>query len=168
MHLTNDDVREILRLLDESPYDELKLQTDNFSLTLKRTTGKNRRPQTASRKRRKKIQTAETPKPVDVEPPKKKKAPKSRPVRQAAASGEVFDVYPPLPGIFYRAPQPGAEPFVDIGSAVEEHTVVGLIETMKLMNSVMAGCAGEVMEFCTDNGVMVEAGDVLLRIRTSK
>ncbi len=87
------------------------------------------------------------------------------PAGQSAASGEVRDIYPPLPGTFYRAPSPGAEPFVDVGSAVKEDTVVALVETMKLMNSVMAGCHGEVVEICKENGALIEAGDVLLRIR---
>jgi hypothetical protein len=50
VHLSNEDVREILRLLDASPYDELKIETEGFSLTLKRSSG---RPQRLSRPRRK-------------------------------------------------------------------------------------------------------------------
>jgi hypothetical protein len=49
VHLSNDDVREILRLLDESPYDELKIETEGFSLTLKRSRS---RPRPLSRTRR--------------------------------------------------------------------------------------------------------------------
>jgi len=52
MHLSNDDVREILRLLDESPYDELKIETEGFSLTLKRSSTRSRSRQN-SRTRRK-------------------------------------------------------------------------------------------------------------------
>lgn len=162
MRLSHEDVREILRLLDESPYEELKLETDDFSLTLKRSAS-GRTPRKLEKPKRRKAPrsahiagTGQTKQPV-----------KAAPMRPPPRSSErdIIDVYPPLPGTFYRAPQPGAEPFVDVGSKVEEDTVVGLIETMKLMNSVMAGCNGEVLEFCTDNGVMVEAGDVLLRIR---
>jgi hypothetical protein len=55
VHLTNDDVREILRLLDESPYDELKIETEGFSLTLKRTSKKSRSRQTGRTQRRNKM-----------------------------------------------------------------------------------------------------------------
>ena len=54
----------------------------------------------------------------------------------------------PLPGTFYRAPRPGAAPFVEVGSRVSADTVVGIVETMKLMNSVHAGVAGTVAEIC--------------------
>jgi acetyl-CoA carboxylase biotin carboxyl carrier protein len=58
----------------------------------------------------------------------------------------LHEVRAPLVGTFYRAPQPGAEPFVQVGSRVEETTVVGIVETMKLMNPVLAGVAGTVVE----------------------
>jgi acetyl-CoA carboxylase biotin carboxyl carrier protein len=69
-----------------------------------------------------------------------------------------------LPGTFYRAPRPGAAPFVEAGSRVEADSVVGIVETMKLMNSVHAGVAGTVTEICLGNGEPVEHGDTLMRI----
>lgn len=70
-----------------------------------------------------------------------------------------------LPGTFYRAPQPGAPPFVDIGAVVEADTVVGIIETMKLMTPVHAGAAGVVEAILIDNATMVESGVVLIQLR---
>ena len=63
--------------------------------------------------------------------------------------------------------RPGADPFTEIGEMVTPDTIVGLVETMKLMNSVMAGCQGEVIEICAGNAALVEAGDVIMRIRVS-
>lgn len=157
MHLTHEDVRQILRLLDESPYEELILQTDDFSLTLKGSSAKNRRPPAPRTRRSKTSGRAEH---STIRAMKRTRETKTKP----SAAGKIVEVHPPLPGTFYRAPQPGAGPFVDVGSAVEEHTVVGLIETMKLMNSVLAGCSGHILEFCTDNGAMVDVGDVLMRV----
>ena len=71
----------------------------------------------------------------------------------------------PLPGTFYRAPRPGAEPFVEVGSRVSADTVIGIVETMKLMNSVHAGVAGTVAEFCVQNAEFAAHGTTLLRIR---
>jgi acetyl-CoA carboxylase biotin carboxyl carrier protein len=71
----------------------------------------------------------------------------------------------PLPGTFYRAPRPGAEPFVEVGSRVDSDTVVGIVETMKLMNSVTAGVAGAVAEICLGNAEFAAHGATLLRIR---
>ena len=74
----------------------------------------------------------------------------------------------PLLGTFYRAPRPGAPPFVDVGSMVEEDTVVGIIETMKLMNSVAAGASGTVTEILLANAEFAEQGTVLMRIRENR
>ena len=71
----------------------------------------------------------------------------------------------PLPGTFYRAPRPGAAPFVEVGSRVGADTVVGIVETMKLFNSVTAGAAGTVAEICLDNAGFADRGATLLRIR---
>jgi acetyl-CoA carboxylase biotin carboxyl carrier protein len=81
------------------------------------------------------------------------------------ADGELVAVRAPLPGTFYRAPRPGAAPFVEVGSRVGADTVVGIIETMKLMNSVTAGAAGTVAEICLGNAEFAAHGSALLRIR---
>jgi acetyl-CoA carboxylase biotin carboxyl carrier protein len=70
----------------------------------------------------------------------------------------------PLPGTFYRAPQPGAAPFVEVGDAVGADTVVAIVETMKLMNSVHAGTAGRVARICAENGEFAPLGTTLLLI----
>jgi acetyl-CoA carboxylase biotin carboxyl carrier protein len=81
---------------------------------------------------------------------------------------ELVGVRAPLPGTFYRAPRPGAAPFVEVGSRVDADTVIGIVETMKLMNSVHAGVAGEVAEFCVANAEFTERGATLLRIRADR
>ena len=83
----------------------------------------------------------------------------------ADADGELVAVRAPLPGTFYRAPRPGAAPFVEVGSRVSADTVIGIVETMKLMNSVHAGVAGTVAEFCVQNAEFAAHGATLLRIR---
>ena len=74
----------------------------------------------------------------------------------------------PLPGTFYRAPRPGAAPFVEVGSQVDADTVIGIVETMKLMNSVHAGVAGVVAGFCVANAEFATQGAELLRIRADQ
>jgi acetyl-CoA carboxylase biotin carboxyl carrier protein len=77
---------------------------------------------------------------------------------------ELVDVLAPLPGTFYRAPRPGAAPFVEVGSRVSEDTVVGIVETMKLMNSVHAGVRGRVAEICLANAGFAAHGATLMRV----
>ncbi|HEX5128260.1 MAG TPA: acetyl-CoA carboxylase biotin carboxyl carrier protein [Usitatibacter sp.] len=71
----------------------------------------------------------------------------------------------PMVGTFYRAPEPGAKPFVEPGTKVEPDTIVCIIEVMKLMNSVEAGVSGTVTHVFADNAAMVEAGQPLIAIR---
>ena len=157
MNLTDEDVREILKLLDESPYDELKLETDRFKLTLKKNSGQ------TSWMRKSRPARAFVP-----QTPEPQSAPPAEPaVTAAAANGDIREIRPPMPGTFYRAPSPGAEPYTEVGRTVTENTILGLVETMKLMNSVMAGCRGEVVEICAGNGAAVEVEDTLMRIRVA-
>ena len=68
-------------------------------------------------------------------------------------------------GIFYRAPEPGAPPFVEAGSRVEEGATIGLVEVMKMFNSVTAPADGEVVEVLVGNNEFVEFGQPLFRLR---
>jgi acetyl-CoA carboxylase biotin carboxyl carrier protein len=87
----------------------------------------------------------------------------------ASGSGkDLVAVRAPLPGTFYRAPRPGAEPFVEVGSRVTEDTVVGIVETMKLMNSVHAAVAGTVAEICLANAEFAANGATLMRIEADR
>jgi biotin carboxyl carrier protein len=73
----------------------------------------------------------------------------------------------PMVGSFYRAPEPGARPFVEVGQQVETNTVVCIIEVMKLMNSIPAGAAGVVTHILVEDGGPVEFGQVLMVIEPS-
>jgi acetyl-CoA carboxylase biotin carboxyl carrier protein len=70
----------------------------------------------------------------------------------------------PMVGTFYRAPAPGAEPFIEVGRHVEPDTTVCIIEVMKLMNSIAAQARGVIAEILVENGARVEHGDVLMVI----
>jgi acetyl-CoA carboxylase biotin carboxyl carrier protein len=81
---------------------------------------------------------------------------------ETAARGEP--VRAPITGIFYRAPSPGAAPFVEVGQRVTGDDTIGIIEVMKLMNNVPAGITGTVVEVCVENEQLVEFEQVLVRI----
>jgi biotin carboxyl carrier protein len=68
-------------------------------------------------------------------------------------------------GVFYRAPQPGAPAFVEVGARVDEGATLGLVEVMKMFNSVNAPSAGEVVEVLAANDEFVEFGQPLFRLR---
>ena len=70
----------------------------------------------------------------------------------------------PVVGTFYRAPSPGADPFVKVGDTVKKGQVVCIIEAMKLLNEVEADMDGTVKEVCVENGQPVEFGQSLFII----
>ncbi len=82
----------------------------------------------------------------------------------AADADGLVAVVAPLPGTFYRAPRPGAPPFVEVGDAVGADTVVAIIETMKLMNSVPAGTPAGWRGSWLENGEFAPLGATLLLI----
>ena len=82
----------------------------------------------------------------------------------APGSDGAVTIDAPMLGTFYRAREPGAEPFVDVGARVEPGTVVCLIEVMKMMNSIQAGVSGTVVEVCAENAKHVEFGAPLFRV----
>jgi acetyl-CoA carboxylase biotin carboxyl carrier protein len=173
MDLTNEDVADVLALLDSLPYDELDLQTSRFRLILRRTPdGWTQSVQTRSVPEVHEAAAAAAPLGSNPGGADKAEVTAEVPLGEAEADhggpdagGELVAVRAPLPGTFYRAPRPGAAPFVEVGSQVGPDTVVGIVETMKLMNSVTAGVAGTVAEICLGNAEFAVHGATLLRIR---
>jgi acetyl-CoA carboxylase biotin carboxyl carrier protein len=91
----------------------------------------------------------------------------AHPATQAAADPDVQYLPAPLLGTFYRAPKPGAASFVEVGAQVSDDTIIGIIEVMKLMNTVRAGVRGTVTEIIAADGALVEFGETLMRVRKS-
>jgi acetyl-CoA carboxylase biotin carboxyl carrier protein len=71
----------------------------------------------------------------------------------------------PMVGTFYRAAAPGAPPFVEVGQTVKPDDIVGIIEVMKLMNSITADVHGNVAQILVGNAAQVEAGQPLIVIQ---
>jgi acetyl-CoA carboxylase biotin carboxyl carrier protein len=135
MPLNEDDVREILRLIDESDVAELRIETEELTLHVVRDDAPS----------------------ADAEP-------LAAPSVEAASDG-ALTIAAPMLGTFYRAPAPGAPPFVDVGTRVEPDTVVCLIEVMKMMNPVHAGVAGTIVEVCAENAELVEYEAALFQVQ---
>jgi acetyl-CoA carboxylase biotin carboxyl carrier protein len=149
LSLTSKDVAEILKALEGSSFDTLDLEMNGVKLQLRRggaaaTSASRATPETR------------------VVAPLASEAPPA--ARMEAPSGATA-VSAPLLGIFYRAPKPGEAAFVEVGVRVEPETIIGIIEVMKLMNSVRAGVRGEVVAIPARNGELVEFGEALLFVR---
>jgi acetyl-CoA carboxylase biotin carboxyl carrier protein len=156
MTLTAKDVAEIMRLLESSSFDSLSLEMNGVKVNLQRGS--------AAAATQPAVHAPAPQPPVESQPQQVQAAPQKRAPKLPSQPG-LAEVASPLLGIFYRAPKPGEPPFVQIGSKVEEDTVIGIIEVMKLMNSVRAGVRGEVAEILAENGALVEYGEILMRVR---
>ena len=148
MTLTAADVAQIMRLVEQSGFDELNLEIDGTKISLRRGTPVGTPMPT----------TAATAAPAPAPAP-------ASPAALTRADPDVQDLPSPLLGTFYRAPKPGAPPFVEVGARVEVDTIIGIIEVMKLMNTVRAGVRGTVVEILPADGALVEYGEPLLRVR---
>jgi len=145
LNFTHEDVTEIVTILDKTPYDRLDIRTGRFTLRVIR----------AGEGWTQELEFSDDAAPAVI----------SAPEAVAAEAEGIFAIRSPLPGTFYRAPQPGAAPFVEVGDRVTPDTVIAIIETMKLMTSVPAGCAGVVDEIVAGNASLVEADAVLMRVK---
>jgi acetyl-CoA carboxylase biotin carboxyl carrier protein len=155
MNLLPEDVGDILSLLDTLPFDEVDLETADLRVAFRRVDGSGWTQESQILREPNVIQ-AQSAEAAGTATP--------------AAAGEgdsrdgLLEVRAPLPGTFYRAPKPGAPPYVDVGSRVKEDTVVGLIETMKLFNAIHANVRGTVVEFLVNDAEPAQRNGPLLLI----
>ena len=154
------EIMTILDLLNESDFDELRLEMPGLKLVFSknaidspdRTTENSQSPR---------LPEPVTPIESMIEPVKDFDG------SQGPGRHEEEGLVPikaPLLGIFYRAPKPGAPPFVEVGDRVTEEDTVCLIEVMKLFNTIKAGVNGHIAKICTENGQMVEYNQILFLI----
>ena len=88
-------------------------------------------------------------------------------LKGADEDGGLVVVKSPIVGTFYRAPDPDADPFVEVGVSIKKGQVLCIIEAMKLMNEIDAEEAGEVVSIFVENGQAVQYGDKLFAIKPS-
>jgi acetyl-CoA carboxylase biotin carboxyl carrier protein len=164
---TYEDVARIVELIrSASHFSEFRLRSGDIEVEVRRTNGAAPAPPGAS---------VPAPSPaahpgepvggeVTLEPERAAlRVPHSHADPAGLPAGLVL-VRAPMVGTFYRAPEPGAPPFVEPGRRVAADTTVCIIEVMKLMNSIPAGCAGVVTHILANDADPVEAGQPLIAI----
>jgi acetyl-CoA carboxylase biotin carboxyl carrier protein len=143
--LSPQDAAELISLLDQLPVDELELETERFTLSLRRTgAGWVTRTMVGS-------STQDHTAPVAI--------------GAVEFPAGLVGVRSPLAGTFYRSPRPGTPPFVGDGDSVESDTVIGLVETMKLFTSIPAGAGGTLVEFCVPDATSVGKDAVVALVK---
>jgi acetyl-CoA carboxylase biotin carboxyl carrier protein len=157
--IQQEDVLLILKLLDESTFDELHLEIGDLKLHVQKHAGG------------KVAHSAVSPLPAEGGPPPERKKQPSQPgnpVLPAAMPQEpppgFLAVRAPMLGTFYRTPKPGAPPFAEVGSFVKADDPVCIIEVMKLFNTVRAGVQGRIARICAEQGQLVEYQQTLFLV----
>lgn len=170
--INKDEVFQILKILAESTLDEVHLETDELKLIAKKSAAHGA------------IQTLGVHSQEPIEAPVPQQSPEISPVQEPGTSAEIplegpaqreepslhleeegfTPIKSPMLGTFYRAPKPGAPPFVQVGQEVSEDDTVCIIEVMKLFNTIKAGVRGRIAKVCVENAQMVEFQQTLFLV----
>jgi acetyl-CoA carboxylase biotin carboxyl carrier protein len=163
MELSDDDVLHILKLIDESKFDYFQLEVGELKITV----SKGEPIPIAGVTQPAAVIPAPSARPAPAAAPTAASATAaaSPPAKPAAIPEGMTAITAPLLGTFYVAPEPGAPPFVKVGQQVTEDTTCGLIEVMKVFNSVRAGVKGTIVEVVAQNGQFVEFGQTLFIVK---
>jgi acetyl-CoA carboxylase biotin carboxyl carrier protein len=141
-------VKELLSLLDNSSATTIEIRRGFTTYRVSREASYPAAPASAA------------PRPVAAGP-----AAASAPAAAAeTAPTRLIEVKSPMVGTFYRAPEPGAEPYVKVGSRIGNGQTLCIIEAMKIMNELEAEVAGTIREVLVEDAQPVEFGQVLFRV----
>ena len=138
------DIKAIIDLMKKNDLSVFEIEKDGFRLKLQKGVG-------------------DQPTMTSTATPAVANGPRAAPT--SAESASLTDIVSPMVGTFFRAASPDASPFVDVGTKVNEDTVVCIIEAMKVMNEIKAETTGVIAEVVADNSKPVQFGQVLFRVR---
>jgi acetyl-CoA carboxylase biotin carboxyl carrier protein len=156
-------IKQIIELMKRSELTEFAVEEEGFKLKIRR--GANGLPIVSSGRSSNPPFLASDPNstpPMPV-PAALQSNPSGAPV--AAEDPDIVYVKSPMVGTFYRSPSPESKPFVDIGSKIEDNSLVCIIEAMKIMNEIQAEIKGIVVEILAENGQPVEYGQRLFKLK---
>ena len=167
--LSDEEVRQISLLvetLEHSTFDFLQLELGDLKVTI----GKGSAPPDRDSLAHSPQANVAPAKPAVQVPPPAPAAPAPAAAPTSAQKASPRDdgtvaVVAPMIGRFYAKPEPGAAPFVSVGTEVTADSTVALVEVVKVFTAVRAGVQGVVTEICVQDEQLVEYGQVLFRIR---
>lgn len=149
-------IKELMEAMKKTGINRLTLKNESFELSLEKENGRyldNLEESILSERSLKNSISSIPPPPAPLG---------ATPKQEEQIQGSF--ITSPMVGTFYNASSPTAPAFVKVGDVVEKHTIVGIIEAMKVMNEIKAGIAGTVVEILVNPGDPVEFGTKLFRI----
>ncbi|MCA0446239.1 MAG: acetyl-CoA carboxylase biotin carboxyl carrier protein [Bacteroidetes bacterium] len=157
------DIRLLIKMVDDSNVDEVRIERDDFKISVKKNRGalvnpSQYYPAPAY------FPPANNPAPAQAAP-----APASVSAPAApAASSSLHEIKSPIVGTYYKSPAPDAEEYVKVGDMIKAGDVLCIIEAMKLMNEIESDVSGKLVKIVVENGQPVEYGQVMFLIEPSK
>ncbi|HVW09273.1 MAG TPA: acetyl-CoA carboxylase biotin carboxyl carrier protein [Bryobacteraceae bacterium] len=151
--MTNDEIRELIRLAEETGIAELEVQRGENRVRIRKSLGAEGNIVLAA------PQALAPAAPAPASPAPKAETP------AAKQPDSLVYVKSPIVGTYYESSSPGSPPFVSIGEKVAPGKVLCIIESMKLMNEIEADAAGVIETKLVQNGQPVEYGEALFGIR---
>ena len=155
-----DEIRKILELMREHELAEFELEGDGTKLRLRKHSAPTWSAGPAMPQMAYSTPPA-TAAPVAAAPPA------TQVLTPESEDVDLAIVKSPIVGTFFRASEPGAKPFAELGQAVHKGQVLCIIEAMKLMNEINAECDGEVVKVYVENGQAVQYGERLFAVKPS-
>lgn len=139
---TMDKIKELISLMNANDLAEIEIQEDALRIKVRKTDG-GYQPMV--------LPSGSLPAPAEL-------------VGPPAAKDNLAEITSPMVGTFYRAATPGAEPYVEVGDALDPETSVCVIEAMKIINEIKAEVSGKVAEILVEDGQPVEFGQPLFKL----
>jgi len=162
------EIREIIKLIDQSSINEFELEIDGAKVTMKKSAGETvyvSQPVVQAPV----APVAQAAAPVAAAPAvaEAPAAPVEAPKPAAAAVDEsnLHKIVSPMVGTFYRSPEPGKPAYVQAGDKVTPNKVVCIVEAMKLFNEIEAEVSGEIVKVLVEDGQLVEYGQPLFLVK---
>lgn len=174
MGMTLKDIRDLIRLVDKTGFEEVEIEHEGTKLLLKKVVEKPTQAVTtvAVPSAETTVQAVSAPvQQAPVQAAENVSSQSAAPASKASSAPEedpsLHKIVSPMVGTFYRAPAPDADPYVKEGDQVDESTVVCIVEAMKLMNEIEAEVKGTIVKVLVENGQLVEYGQPLFLVKTT-
>lgn len=160
------EIREIIRLIDQSSINEFTYENEGTTITLKKNNGVVAPESIQQVAENESVQSQPLQSVVKtVETQEKKENIETVKTEDRLQETNLLKIESPMVGTFYAAPSPEEPPYVQIGDKVKEDSIVCIVEAMKLFNEIEAEMKGEIVEILVENGQLVEYGQPLFLVK---
>ncbi len=136
-------IKELIKIMEEHNLEEIEIEREGARVKLKKISERQ-------------VQVSNVVQPISSQPSQK----------ISEKPQNFIEITAPMVGTFYRAPSPGAKPYIEVGDTIEPGKVLCIIEAMKLMNEIKSEVKGKIKEILVENGEPVEFGQPLFLVES--